>query len=212
MKDILSSLRLSLLHTGYAKLDHHWNFNDVVSPFSRLFYITKGSAYLYQAGHDIPLEAGYMYLIPKNVLNDYHCEVYHEQYYVSFFDEVESGMSIYDFKDFEYAVKAIPADEVLFKRLLEINPDRSIANSDPKRHLEEATTLLNFEHKNEQLATSAYVETKGILSVLLSRFIKQANVVELESKGKNHLYEVLVYIAENLDKPLSIENWPITAI
>ncbi|PKA99697.1 helix-turn-helix protein [Flavobacteriaceae bacterium MAR_2009_75] len=206
MKNILSSLKLSLLHTGYAKLDHHWSFNDVVSPFSRLFLIAKGSAKLYQVGQDIDLEAGNMYLIPKNVLNDYHCPVYHEQFYVSFFDEVETGLSIYDFKDFDYAVKATPEDQALFKRLIEMHPDRSIANSDPKRHFEEATSLLTFENKNEQLTTSSYLETMGILAVLLSRFIKHSNVVELDSKGKNHLYDVLVHIAENLDENLTVEE------
>lgn len=49
MLEIFQSLRLTLLNTGYAKLNALWDFDNVISPFTRMYYITKGSAKVYHS-------------------------------------------------------------------------------------------------------------------------------------------------------------------
>lgn len=199
--NLLNSLSLDILHTGYAKLDNKWRFSNVISPFSRLFYISSGNAIMNHTNQLFNLQPGYMYLIPSFTVNSYHCPNYHEQYYVSFFESFDERSSIYDTILFKYKVKANNSDVDLFKRLSEINSDKTVTDSRPKSHINKS--LSNIEKNNKP---NHYIETQGILSILLSRFIKnkkRATNSVTKSKG---LDEVISFIKMNLDKDLSIRK------
>ncbi|GAA4238326.1 hypothetical protein GCM10022291_28370 [Postechiella marina] len=194
----LESLTLDILHAGYAKLDSSWKYDDVISPFSRLFYVTTGNASVFYTNQWFKLEPGYLYLIPSFTYNSYYCEKYHEQFYVSFFEEVQQGMSIYNLKQFKYKVKATKNDALYFKRLVEINPDKVVTDSKPKAHINRS-----LSEKNKGFNAHHYMETQGILSVLFSRFILDADVDNLGGSDGD-LNKVLIYIAKNLKNDLSI--------
>lgn len=44
MINTLYTLKLHLLHIGYASLGTNWQYDGVLSPFSRLYLITEGEA------------------------------------------------------------------------------------------------------------------------------------------------------------------------
>ena len=88
MLKILQSLKLTLLNTGYAKLNSSWNFDNVISPFARMYYITKGSAKVYHNNKVFDLKPNHVYLVPSYTYSRYKCENYHEQYYVSFLEDI----------------------------------------------------------------------------------------------------------------------------
>ena len=94
MLEVLQSLRLTLLNTGYAKLNSSWNFDNVISPFTRMYYITKGSAKLYHNNQVFNLKPHYIYLVPSYTYARYVCDDYHEQYYISFLKDINNGLSI----------------------------------------------------------------------------------------------------------------------
>ncbi len=206
MLELLQSLKISLLHTGYAKLGKEWNFDNVISPFTRLFYVTKGSATVYHNNKTYTLKQGYMYLIPSYVYNTYRCEDYHEQFYISFFEEIRTGLSIYNLRSFIYEVPINEGDHLFFQRLTNMYPKRNIVNSDPKAYLHKPQELLRFNKDNAQMKTQRYLETQGILTILLSRFIKNepANNSNISSYGR--LDDVLFYIAEHLDQVLEVQD------
>ncbi|WP_299552378.1 helix-turn-helix domain-containing protein [Seonamhaeicola sp.] len=206
MQKLSQPIKLDLLHIGYAKLDEKWNYDNVISPFSRLFYVTTGSAKAYHTNQAFELRPGYMYLIPSYTYNRYKCDEYHEQYYIGFFEEIMEGLSIYTLKSFKYEVKATTSDIHYFNRLLELNPDISVTNNDPKAYVNKPS-LLNFHKKDRVLNSSQYLETQGILSILLSRFIDDDDDQMIEkSSTKNNLEKVLIYIAEHLHEALSVQN------
>jgi len=60
MQKVLQSLQISLLNIGYAHLDAHWDYDNVISPFSRLYYITKGSALVYHNNKEFELKPGFI--------------------------------------------------------------------------------------------------------------------------------------------------------
>ncbi|MEP2238670.1 MAG: AraC family transcriptional regulator [Maribacter sp.] len=206
MLELLQSLKISLLHTGYAKLGTEWNFDNVISPFTRLFYVTKGSATVFHSGKTYTLKEGHMYLIPSYIYNTYRCENYHEQFYISFFEEIRTGLSIYNLRSFNYEATLKEGDHVLFERLTSMYPKRNIINSDPKAYSHKPQELLQFNKKNAQMNTQRYLETQGILTVLLSRFIENEPANNSSIATSSRLDNVLFYIAEHLDKGIEVQD------
>lgn len=205
MNDLLKTLKLSLLHVGYAELDSNWNFKDVISSFTRLFYVTKGNATMNHTNQVFNLKAGYMYLVPSNVYNSYTCALYHEQYYVGFFEEIQPGLSINNIKRFKYEVEATPIDLQYFKKLIDLNPNLEVTDSTPKVNMKKGFTEKG--KKNEQINSSnQFLETQGILSILLSRFVEDGNVMSLGNNDERDLNKILIHISKNLHKKLSVNG------
>jgi len=205
MQKVLQSLQLSLLNIGYATLDTHWNYDNVISPFIRLYYITKGNAKVYHNNMEFDLKPGFLYLIPSYTYSGYKCDHYHEQYYISFFEEVKNGLSIFSLASFNYEIKATDIDLKYFKRLLAINTDRALINDDPQVY-DNRPTLLTFKKKNEQLSSAHYLETNGILRILLSRFILGQKDLINKTSSSHNLSQIISFISENLHRELPISE------
>tara|TARA_R100001369_G_scaffold92763_1_gene139658 strand:+ start:2633 stop:3502 length:870 start_codon:yes stop_codon:yes gene_type:complete len=205
MSKILQSLKLALLNVGYAKLGPLWDYDDVISPFIRLYYITKGSAMIYHSNEAIQLKPDHIYLIPSYTFGRYKCAVYHEQYYICCLEELKSGYSIFNYGSFIYELEANSMDLYYFKRLLEINPNRQLENYNPKVY-DNRPTLMDFEKKNEELSPSEFMETHAILEILLSRFIKNTNNKSAKNNVKKEFGMVLNYIHENLHENLTVKQ------
>ncbi|RAJ08079.1 helix-turn-helix domain-containing protein [Arenibacter echinorum] len=205
MSKILQSLKLALLNVGYAKLGPLWDYDDVISPFIRLYYITEGSAMVYHSNEAIELKPEHIYIIPSYTFGRYKCDEYHEQYYISCLEEIKNGYSIFNFSSFIYESKANAMDLYYFKRLLELNPNRQLENNNPKVY-DNRPTLMDFEKRNEELSPSAYMETHAILEILISRFIKDMNSQSTKSNVKKEFGMVLNYIHENLHENLTVKQ------
>ena len=205
MSKILQSLKLALLNVGYTKLGPLWDYDDVISPFIRLYYITEGSAMVYHSNEAIELKPGHIYIIPSYTFGRYKCDEYHEQYYISCLEEIKNGYSIFNFSSFIFESKANPMDLYYFKRLLELNPNRQLENNNPKVY-DNRPTLMDFEKRNEELSPSAYMETHAILEILTSRFIKDMNTQSTKSNVKKEFGMVLNYIHENLHENLTVKQ------
>lgn len=204
MKKKLQALQLTLLNTAKAKLDTQWDYKNVISPFSRMYYITEGHANVYHNNKVFQLMPGHIYLIPSFTPSNYYCDNYHEQIYLSFFEELGEGMSIYDQNDFIYMTKATEHDLYLFERLIEINPNRELINSNPQI-LKHSLSPADFFKENNQITDSDYIETKGILSILIARFIKGKKTISKKNTNKN-FNQILRYINSHIQEPLSVNH------
>lgn len=203
MIQVLQSLRLTLLNVGYAKLNTSWNFENVISPFTRMYYITKGSAKVYHNNQIFTLKPGYMYLIPSYCYAKFSCDNYHEQFYISFLEEVNNGISIYGLKNFNYEIEADKNDKKYFELLLALNSNREIMNSDPKTY-DNKPTLQDFIKQNEVLSTKDFLETQGLLTVLFSKFITSYNVQNKIQVANYGMQNILNYINNNLQLPITV--------
>ena len=87
-------LSLPLLYADYSRVETWWNYQDVISPFYRLYLITKGKGkvYINQKGYE--LLPGQLFLIPKFAFHSYECDDFMEHYYICFFDETKGGKGI----------------------------------------------------------------------------------------------------------------------
>ncbi|MCK0158271.1 AraC family transcriptional regulator [Cellulophaga sp. F20128] len=205
MSKSLQSLKLALLNVGYAELDPLWDYDDVISPFIRLYYITSGSAMVYHSNEAIELKPGHIYLIPSYTFGRYKCDNYHTQYYISCLEEIKNGYSIFNFSSFIYESKANQMDLFYFKRLLELNPNRQLKNNNPKAY-DNRPTLMDFEKKNEELSLSGYMETHAILEILISRFIREPNTQNTNHNLNKKFGMVLNHIHENLHHNLTVQQ------
>lgn len=207
MIDTLYTLKFNLLHVGYASLGSDWQFDGVLSPFSRLYFITEGEAWVYHNQQKYVLKPGYMYLIPKFSVSRYHCDTNMEQYYISFLDDSESGLSVFDMLPFVYEAKASHFDKELFQRLLELHPGRTILKSDPKTY-DNRADLLSFNQKYPPTNEHHLIETQGILLQLVSRFIRPTTAFGNASEKHRHsdIGFVLRFIHTHLDKKLTVEQ------
>lgn len=203
MNELLSSLKLTLLHTGFAKLNHTWGFKKVISPFVRVFLVTKGQAGAFYEGKEFILKPNYIYLIPSFTYNDYWCDNYHEQFYVGFFEEIKLGMSIFNQKKMKYEIEANETDYDLFERLLALNKGKSVLNDNPRTHIN--NDLKKYQN-NKGLHLKTTFETEGILAILLSRFVDEDDAVVDKSTFKGDLNKVIIYIGKNLDKDLKVAD------
>lgn len=57
-------MELTLLNAGWAKDDERWNFGPICSTYMRIYWVTRGSAYVTLNGKEHMLTEGHFYLIP----------------------------------------------------------------------------------------------------------------------------------------------------
>jgi len=206
MLDTLQKLTLTLLHMGHIDVGTEWQFDRVISPFSRLYLILSGEAWVYHHGQKFTLRPGHLYLIPAFSPSRYHCETRMEQYYLSFLNETESGLSLFDLATFAYETPALPLDKLLLERLLSLHQGRSLRNIDPKVY-DNRPDLLSFNQPLHHKPDAGIVETQGILLQLLSRFLLPATEATTRPlRAAVQLRSALAYIHTHLHEKLTVEQ------
>ncbi|WP_010136439.1 helix-turn-helix domain-containing protein [Ochrovirga pacifica] len=203
MNKSIENTTLSLLNVGYVNLSNDWNYQNVMSPFFRLYYVTDGEAKVFHHQQEYVLKPGFMYLIPSFTYSHYRCDKQMTQYYISATEISASGLSIFSKLNFIYETKADAISLIYFKRILELNPNRSYTNDDPKVYDNE-TGLVSFKTENQRLSQSAYFETSGLLKCILSKFIVRYQN-DVSSKKKNaKMNKIQDYININLHTEMTV--------
>lgn len=198
---------LSLLHVGHVFLNKNWNYENVLSPFSRLYYIASGSGKVYHHGQEFELKPGYMYLIPSFTYSLYKCEDFLEQYYVHFLEEVIEGLSLYQIQEFSFEEIGSEWDLGLFKKLIALNPDRHLLRYNPKSYDNE-DVLTQLKVQNKHLPLKIILQNQGILLSVLANFLKDKNKLS-KKEGNNNSFRFLPiyeYIQQHLNKKLSVRH------
>lgn len=197
-------LSLPLLYADYSRVETWWNYQDVISPFFRLYLITKGRAkvYINQKGYE--LLPGQLFLIPKFTFHSYECNDFMEHYYICFFDETKGGKGICNPAKMNLQVEATPMDYALMERFLALNPCKSLPASDPK-HYDNNRNMYNKEESVSASVFSNQVESSGILLQLFSRFItKESLLLPATNNSYEKLDVAIQYINSHLDSHLSV--------
>lgn len=205
MNRLLQDLRLSLLNTASVQLDEKWNYDNVVSPFSRLYLVKKGSGRVFHHNQSFDLKEGYLYLVPSFTYSRYKCDNFMEQYYVHFTEEIGNGLSIYNIEHFIYERPASPLEQKLYNRLLEINPNRGIQRPDPKTYDNRAFTQKLLE-RNERIESKVLIETQGILKIFLSGFMQEKRLPVSRPLPSKRIANILHYISEHLSETLTVQD------
>lgn len=203
MTSSTSNPDLVLLNIGYSELNANWNWKDIYSPFARIYYVDKGIARTKINGYTFDLKPDHLYLTPPFTLHDDECDSYFSLYYIHFYESSINTATIFDKYNFPVAIRTSPLDSELIKRLLAINPERNLKFFDPQFY-DNPPTFSQYNAENDKLPLHSMIETQGILSQLISRFLAR-RTEKLESKDLR-INIALQYIHENIHNNIQLDN------
>ena len=192
-----------VLNVGLAVHNADWNWKNVNSPFTRLYYVTEGSAQIELPDGIYTLSPKHMYFIPAFTIHTNICKSNFVHYYLHIYEDHYSDNDWLDHWKFPVEIEATDLDLALFKRLCEINPHKTLQKSDPTTYDNNPTLMQNLI-KNRQRAFCDKVESRGIVFQLLSRFFKQGqSKIEMED---NRIAKTVLYIRKHLNEAIELEK------
>ena len=191
-----------VLNVGLAVHNADWNWKNVNSPFTRLYYVTEGSAQIELPDGIYTLSPKHMYFIPAFTIHTNICKSNFVHYYLHIYEDHYSDNDWLDHWKFPVEIEATDLDLALFKRLCEINPHMTLQKSDPTTYDNNPTLMQNLI-KNRQRAFCDKVESRGIVFQLLSRFFKQGqSKIEMED---NRIAKT-VFPIQHLNEAIELEK------
>lgn len=195
----------SLLHVDYVKLNSSWNFNNVISPYYRLYYIDEGMGSISNNSDKLILEPGYLYLIPSFTICNLKCEDYLSQYFIQFFEESPDGISLFNENTNVMKLPATETDIILIKQMYHENPGRGINRSNNPKVYEKEAYYKEYQSLNNKLKPHLNIENQGILLLLISRFLN-TNYFEKSTHQTmpSKILNTMSHIQLHLDKSLTV--------
>ena len=203
MTQSIDQLHLLILNVGLAIHNADWNWRNVNSPFTRLYYVTEGAARILLPTGIQELKPDHLYLVPSFTTHSYLCDTHFVHYYLHIYEDHQSESSILE--DFSFPTE-IPAGDLelpLIKRLCGINPTMQLPQSDPTSYDNNPTLIKNIM-KNKQRTFCDKVESRGIVYQLMARFLKDAQ--PKTEINDDRIQKVLSYIRKNIYKTIDIDS------
>lgn len=164
---------LLLLNVGHAVHEADWNFDDIVSPFTRIYYVTDGTAIVTLGGVARTLSPGNMYIIPAFTPHSDACSSRFCHFYAHVYEEPSEAGSIIDGFDFPFEIKGEPLDLTLFGALCDHNASMALKAPDPRLY-DNKTSLIECVRLNRARPLWDRLESAGIICQLLGRFVREA--------------------------------------
>jgi len=196
-------MKLILLNVGSAVHDGNWNWPGISSPFFRIYLVGAGSARLRLLGKEHTLRPGYLYIVPPFVLHSDACDDHFEHSYVHVYEEMGHEESLFEQWTVPVEIRASLLDEMLFRRLLEINPDKALDYFDPQTYDNNRNLYKSIADSTKHPAP-VLLETEGIIEMLLSRFL--ANSVKSVQTEDFRILKVLSYIRKHIDQKMTVHE------
>ncbi len=206
LNTLLHSLQFTILNVEFCKLDRSWDYQDIVSPFTRIYLITKGMGMLTLADKKIDLKTGYLYLIPSFTKSSYYCPDFLEQYYIHVLHKIDNTMGVFNLLHFNNISKASDIDYLLFERVLELNPGKKLADKNPDNY-NNKPELFDIAKPKEVIDKQVFIESRGIVLQIFSRFMTNKTTKTYTNLSTNSRFaEVIHYINNNLNKSLTVSE------
>lgn len=192
-----------ILNVGKALLNANWNWQNVCSPFARIYYIVKGEADVEIDGVSHKLIPGRMYLIPPFTTHTTRCNGVFIHYYIHIYDNCITGNTLFEEYDFPFEIRSHHSEENLFERLCNLNPSLALRRNNPIEYDNNQTLALSIIH-NRQRSEWLKMESQGIILQLFSRFLVDAAT---KAYTKNELIlKATKHIHANLSSHITIEQ------
>ena len=92
-----NQLSVQILEIGRIEAGIEWRFDDIRSPFHRLYFVKGGDGSVQDRQTKTPLEAGKTYLVPANHAYSYACKQSINKEYVHFRVDLCAGLDVLDY-------------------------------------------------------------------------------------------------------------------
>lgn len=197
------SRQFILLNAGIAEHHSDWNWDNVSSPFARLYMVREGEATVHMPNGAQKVVPGYIYLIPPFTLHRYECDGYFSLYYFHIYENLSTPRRVLEEYNFPFGIEARELESMLIQRLLEINPNRELHKYDPSSY-DNNDSLQSHLKKNLEMPYPASMETDGIINILISRFV--ASYSKKQDISDSRISKAVSYIRKNIDNEITIEE------
>jgi len=217
----IESMNLMLLNVGRAQHNADWNWQDVSSPFFRIFYVTEGEAIIHLpgqtrgpvnrqkrtvvplGGQDLVLRPGHLYMVPAYTVHSYECHGLFTHYYLHVYEGFKNEMNLQEVYDWPVEVAVSDEIESLFAHLCAQHPDARLPQSDPKSYDTSAQTS-DYVQRYRDMALWEKMELRGAMLIIMSHFIRNARprVWTHDERMKR----VLEHIHEHISDSISVEE------
>jgi AraC-like DNA-binding protein len=202
----LSALDLRVLAVQRTRVGRWWNFQHVISPFARLWFIRGGRATVRHDSRDFSLTPGQLHLVPPFTVHDCTCGRHLDHYYLHFACRLPTGIDLLSLLDYEFQIAAPPNTLRLFQRLESIYPDRKLPCFDPSREEYRHHPLAAERADHEMDAVDGF-EAKGILTLLLVPFLRCARSHEgVHARATRQFLAVQEFIHANMDQNILLAD------
>ena len=170
----IESFNLQMLNVGFVKHNGDWNWRNVSSPFTRIFYVKEGEALLHLPDKTIKLRPNYLYVIPPYVLHSYECDGPFVHYYLHVYESFKSEMDLMELYDFPTEVEGCRDDELLLLHMCEQYPQAKLPSSDPEVY-DNVINITSNVKRYHNLSLWQKMELRGAMLMLFSRFLRNAS-------------------------------------
>lgn len=199
-----NTLSLNMIYTGYSQVGKEWCYKNIISPFTRIYLIDKGTGYVYMNKKKYELNEGDMFIIPKFTFHSYECTDCMSHYYICFLDQLIGGENIFEYADIIYKTQATELEKCLMKRFLELNPECHIVNPDPKVY-DNRPELFTINRESTNMEFKKDMGSNGILLQLFSKFINSnSKLLKKQNDSYKRMIKVFNYINNNLNKNIHV--------
>ncbi|AQQ70072.1 Arabinose operon regulatory protein [Limihaloglobus sulfuriphilus] len=208
IKKLLDQLEINVLNVELYTVGTEWRHTNVISPYSRLYYITKGQGFITQNKTRYLIEPGFMYLLPAFTRVDLFCPKSFTHYYIHFTTELPDGHNL--FSIFDYSTKLNASEQGIekniFERLIQLNPGMELIERDANKPIYRSL-LERHEMLNRDKTARSIIETNALMRLLIAPFIRIAGNESLNPRtGINRFEKVIKYINENISQPFSLKE------
>lgn len=200
MASFVDKLHPLVLNIGLAIHNADWNWKNVSSPFTRLYYVTEGTAQILISGKIQILKANHMYFIPAFTKHSYICNSYFSHYYLHIYEEHQSDNNLLDNWDFPIEIPATELDLALFQRLCAINPHMTLQKSDPTSYDNNYTLMQNLLKTNNEHYPKSRVK-RYCIPIASTISTKSSNKMVLKD---NRIEEAIHYIRKHINETIEL--------
>jgi len=201
-EDIGDSLIFRLKNLAFLRFEERSEYNNVVSPFSRIYLITEGHGILTIGHEHIVLEEGYIYLIPSFTMCTYVFEQGLCHYYIHVNEIMQNGLNVFNLFNVKNKVIGTALIKNLFERILFINPDLQLPHRDPKVY----QTKPWINQKVNYKSINQHLESIGIIRQLFSSFLESEKNINSTNLLRHNMQRILLHIQSNLQNDISISE------
>lgn len=199
----IESINLLMLNVGFSEHNGDWNWQNVTSPFTRIYCVTKGNAVLSLPTGDVQLTPQHLYIIPAYTMHSYKCSGRFDHYYLHAYEGFKRETDVFDFYDFPVEVDAEDIDEKVFAQMCDKYPFAELPASDPATY-DNTTQFTDYVTRYNDLPLYDKMQLRGSILMLFSRFMKAATP-RIWTKDER-MKKVLVYIHNNIYSDIDIND------
>ncbi len=201
MNNDIDQMHFLVLHIGEARCKSNWNYKQVCSPFTRIYYVPHGHAQIEISGKTMDLRPGHLYIIPPFTLHNNICKEEFHHFYIHIYNE--SAHDILEDWNLPFEIQATDRTAYDIKRLYELCPGMELQEYEPCSY-DNRTNLSKNILKNKQRNLAVRVESRGLIYQLMSGFLHTAQPKQYIKDER--ITKVLGYIRTHLGEKPNIEN------